>query len=129
MIQFYTAGTPTTVTTAVSSSTTVTTTSTGYSTNDVIVTYNATTGALTRTSVAGTVTSSNFVAAATLTLPVNSLVWKMTATGAIPVGSATKELNAAGAAIYSGVAGTPFLFEIDGTSACQINAASGWFDK
>lgn len=49
--------------------------------------------------------------------------------GNIPVGNATKEINAAGGGIFNGNrAGRPILIELYGATACAINAASGVYE-
>lgn len=54
-------------------------------------------------------------------------VWLQTAGGSIPVGNAS--ITPIGDGIYSGVPGRPLLLEVDGTSACQINAVNAVYVK
>lgn len=73
-------------------------------------------------SAAGTITATanlNFALAS------GDIVYKMTANGSVPVGAATLTLNAVGGGLYNGQSLRPFLIDLDGTSACKINIASG----
>lgn len=64
--------------------------------------------------------------APTTTVAIGDIIWPMTAAGSIPVGNATLTLGP-GDGIYCGQKMKPLLMEIDGTSACQINAAAAKF--
>lgn len=74
-------------------------------------------------------TSSNWTSNVNLdfALAIGDPIYKQTATVSIPVGNATKELNAADGLIYAGTSGRPLLFQVTGTTACSINAASGTY--
>lgn len=97
--------------------------------NDVIVVWSPTTGAIERLVVssvaAGTITTSGTLV---YDHPTGSTVYKMTSAGTIPVGAATKELNAQGGAIWNGQSRLPLLLEVNGTSACSLNSVSGQYD-
>jgi len=58
---------------------------------------------------------------------VGDLIYKVTAGGTIPVGAATATLYGEG--IYAGQKGKPLLLEVDGTSACQLNAVCAKYVK
>jgi hypothetical protein len=64
--------------------------------------------------------------APTVALAAGDVIYPMYTAGSIPVGNATLGLGP-GDGIYSGQAGRPLLLEVDGTSACQINAVSAKF--
>lgn len=125
VIQFYTAGTPVVITATQSYATNIlTAVGTGFSGSDVVVVWHKTSGTFER----GAVSSAG---ATSITLSANlgtkatagDLIYKMTASGSIPVGAATKELNAPGGAVFTGQGSNkPILIDIDGTSACKINA-------
>lgn len=66
-----------------------------------------------------------FTANLSFALTANDSLYIMTAGASIPVGAATKEVSAAPGAIVAGSESGPFLVDLDGTSACAINAASG----
>lgn len=53
------------------------------------------------------------------------IVYAMQLQGNIPVGNATKELNAMGGAFFNGSRGNPILLTSSGASATTINAVSG----
>lgn len=129
VIQFYTAAAGTRITTA-STGTTITAVGTSYASNDVIIVRFRATDTYQRLVVsASTATNITTTAALQATAAVGDTVYEVTAAGSIPVGAATKELNAGAGAIFNGQEGYPLLFEIDGTSACKINAASGIFQR
>lgn len=99
-----------------------------YNTNDVIVIYSPSSGNTERLVIA-TRTSSNITTTTSVSFePVEGdVLYIMTANGSIPVGAATKEINATGSAVYNGQKDYPILVEVNGTSACQVNLISGVF--
>jgi hypothetical protein len=131
VIQFYSAASPLLVTaTSAAGQTIVSAVPTTITNNDIVIVRSIANDTYQRC-VVSSVTATNFVVGANLAfaLAVGDPIYKVTAAGTIPVGAATKELNAGPGSIYNGQRNRPLLFEIDGTSACQINAASGFFDQ
>lgn len=129
VIQFYTAGEPALVTGfSTNGQKAILMAGTGYASNDVLVVRSVANDTYARYLVT-TNSTTNVTVSANLSwaLDVRDQVFKMTTAGKIPVGAATKELNAGAGAIYNGQKRKPLLFEIDGTSACKINACSGYF--
>ena len=97
----------------------------GAAANDVVVLFSIATGA----GVRGVVASVDAVAG-TITLNANlglalapgDVISLMTSRGQVPVGAATKEVNAPTVfAVNEG----PALIELDGTAACRINLVAG----
>jgi hypothetical protein len=131
VIQFYTAGAPASVTgLSTNGQKVIKMAGTGYASNDVLVVRSVSNNTYARCVVTTNSTTTVTVAAnLPWDLVTNDQVWKMTAGGSIPVGAATKELNAGAGAVYNGQKAKPLLFEIDGTSACHINAAAGYFHQ
>lgn len=129
VIQFYTAGSPVQCNFTNSTVTIPVTSTNGFNfSSGVIVIRHYLTDTYERRVLTTSTGSTNLVvtsAPGTTTIP-GDQIWPMTTAGSIPVGSATKELNG-GSGIYAGQRAKPFLFEIDGTSACQINAAGGTY--
>lgn len=75
------------------------------------------------------------VAAGYITLTANTTattagdqVFVMTLGGTIPVGNATKEVNASSGAAFNGTKGRPLLVVCSGASAATINAIAGKFE-
>ena len=97
----------------------------GAAANDVVVLFSIATGA----GVRGVVASVDAVAG-TITLNANlglalapgDTVSLMTSRGQVPVGAATKEVNAP--TVFA-VSEGPALIELDGTAACRINLVAG----
>lgn len=131
VVQFYTAGTP--VRADVASSTTnlvvASGDTNGFAANDVVIIRHLATDTYERRILTPntTATNLNLTVAPTTTVAVGDLIYKATAAGSIPVGNATKEL--VGPGIYAGQRGKPLLLEVDGTSACQINAVAASYPE
>lgn len=79
--------------------------------------------------VTSSVTASNITATANTAsaIAAGDIVYVMQLQGNIPVGNATKELNAQNGAIFNGSRGNPVLITASGASASVINAVSGSF--
>ncbi|MBN8459428.1 MAG: hypothetical protein J0M04_16490 [Verrucomicrobia bacterium] len=96
----------------------------GAAANDVVVLFSKVSG----TGVRGVVTSVQAGASITLTanlglaMAPGDTVHLMTAAGQVPVGAATKEINAPTVfVVHEG----PALIELDGTAACRVNLVAG----
>lgn len=132
VVTFWTPGAPVKITaTGASGQAVVTAVGTGnFAANDRVVVRHLTADTYQMMTVSS-VTSTNVTMVQNLDAAVASgdLIYKMTANGTIAVGNATKEINAAGGGIYNGREGRPLLLDLDGTAACQINVASGVYEK
>jgi hypothetical protein len=129
IVQFYKAGTPTAAN-YVSTSTSIPVVATnGFASTDVIIIRHLADDTYERRVLTTFTSSTNLTvtSAPTTALAVGDLVYKATAAGTIPCGATTVSLSGAG--IYSGQAGKPLLLEVDGTSACQVNAVSAAYVK
>lgn len=130
VLQFYTCTTACMVT-GVNSTVTIpmaTNGFSGYVANAILILRHTATDTYERR-IVSTATTTNVVltAAPTTATAYGDLVYVCTAAGAIPVTATTKELDGPG--IYAGQAGKPLLVDLDATSACQINAISGYYLK
>jgi hypothetical protein len=80
-----------------------------------------------------TVSATNGLTALTLSANLGTAVvagdqlFKMSNAGTIPVGNATKEITTVG--VYHSPPGLPVVIDLDGTSACKINLATGYFSQ
>jgi hypothetical protein len=123
VVQFYTAGSSILVTNSVIAGTNtilLTGTTSGFQTNDVIVIRSVSNDTYQRTSVSQVAAGSIVTAQNTaFALAAGDVIYRMSTAGAIPVGNATVTITGA---CYSGARDKPLLLEVDGTSACQINA-------
>lgn len=130
VVQFYSSSAPINVTG--SSSTTNLACSTngivGVASNAVLVIQHTSTDTYERR-IAYLVGPTNVAVSATFDSAVaaGDKIWLQTAKGSIPVGNAS--ISKLGDGIYSGTPGRPLLLEVDGTSACQINAANAKYVK
>jgi hypothetical protein len=126
IVQFYTAGTPRTVNYTNSTTTLYldsTNTSGQFTTNGgiVVIRHTATDTYERRILVFGSSLTNLLVTVApTAAVVPGDFVYPMTTAGFIPCGAAT--LSLVGNGIYAGLPGKPLLFELDGTSAVQVNA-------
>jgi len=128
-VTFYSAGTPT-YANYVSTTTSCPVASTnGFAANDVIIIRHVAADTYERRIVDTFTSATNLTVtvAPTTALAVGDLVYKATAGGTIPVGNTTLTLNGAG--IYAGQKGKPLLLEVNGTSACQVNAVAATYVK
>lgn len=131
VIKFYTLSSPEVINIATNATqVTIYCANPGITNNNVCVLRNVAMDTYQRLVVSSaTATSITFTANITYASSVGDVVYLATANGTIPVGAATKELNAASGAIYNGQNYLPLLFEVNGTSACSINCCSGYFDR
>lgn len=128
VVQFYNAGVP--VAASLTNSTTsifvsITNANTAFTTNGGIIIINhVATDTYERRILTGGGTGTNLVVTVAPTSAVlpKDLIYQATTAGSIPVGAAN--LSLVGPGIYSGTPGRPLLLEVDGTSACQLNAAA-----
>lgn len=129
VLKFYDAGTPIMMTAGQSSTTNFTCVGTSFASNDVVVLRDVSADTYERVVVYGsTATNVTTQAAITGTYVAGDLAYEMTANGQFAVAAATVEKNAVGGAIYNGTEGEPTLIEVDGTSACKINAIAGIYE-
>lgn len=128
VIKFYTAADPVspTATAAVAQKDVEVPDGTAFSGGDIVVIRKTSTGELQR-AVVDSVADDTVTMVANLGFAIGTddELFIMTAAGTIPVGAATKELIAAPGFLRAGEVDKPLLVDLDGTSACSINAASG----
>lgn len=128
-VQFYTCGAPITVTGANSTTTipAVTNGVTGWTANAVVVIQHLSTDTYERR-IISSVTTTNVVmtAAPTVATAAGDRMWVASTAGSIPVGNATVTVTGD---CYAGQPQKPLLLEVDGTSACQINAVAAKYVK
>jgi hypothetical protein len=79
----------------------------------------------------GLVNSTNIALKATINtaadIVAGDLLYVMSAAGTVPVGNTTLTLNGPG--LFMGQRGRPLLIDLDGTSACQVQAVTAVFPK
>ena len=99
----------------------------GYGDNAVVIHKSIASGTLKRLVVYAPTASTNlaFTTTPSPAIAAGDSLFLCVTSGSIPVGNATKELDGGG--IYAGQRGKPLLLEVDGTSACQINAVGVLF--
>lgn len=100
-----------------------------FTAGDYIVVRNLAADTYQRMTVASA-TTTNIVTSQSLTYApaIGDIVYKMAKVGSIPVGAATKELNAYGGGIFNGAVNQPLLLDLDSTSAAgTLNVVSGIF--
>lgn len=99
----------------------------GYVSGDIIIIQHKANDNYERRVLTTSLASTNLVvtvAPTQVTVP-GDIIYRAATAGSIPVGATTKELSGPG--LYSGQAGKPLLFEVDGTNAPSINAAAARF--
>jgi hypothetical protein len=126
VLTFYTVGAPVqSISGNTSISNLVVASTNGFLENDIVVIRHIASDTYERRVVHAVSSSTNLTIKSPLTAATvaGDLVYKATAAGTIPVGNATVTLSGAG--IWAGQRGRPLLLEVDGTSACHINAVGG----
>jgi hypothetical protein len=94
-----------------------------FAANDKVVLWHAASDTFERLVVSAVAaTTVTFTANPTAASVAGDVLYKMTAGAMIPVGAATLTVAAP---CYRGQKGLPIYLEVDGTSACKINAVSG----
>ena len=98
-----------------------------FAANDTVVIRHITADSYER-KVVSSQTSTNITLGSNLGTAIiaGDVIYKMTQSGKIPVGAATKEVTTTLGA-YHAPAGLPVLVQLDGTSACTINLVTGEF--
>lgn len=128
VLQFYTAGAAINPTSsaAAAQKDVVVPDGTAFSGGNIVVLYDVATDTCQRAVVDSVSTNTvTFLANLAFVLGTGDEMYIMTAGATIKVGAATKELNAAPGLVYASRRGRPLLIDLDGTSACSINAATG----
>ena len=94
----------------------------GFAANDVVIIRHQATDTYERAVLAAFATNNAIVltAAPGTAMAAGDLIYRVAASGTIPINNTTA--NYYGDIIYSGKPGMPLMVDIDGTSACQINA-------
>lgn len=129
VLKFYSAGTGIILTGDQASTTNFTCVGTTFASNDVVVLRDVSAGTYERVVIYGsTASNATTQAAITGTYGAGDYAYEMTAAGQFAVGNATVEKNAGAGAIWNGTELEPTLIEVDGTSACKINAISGIYE-
>lgn len=132
VIQFYNSAAPINVTnSSVSGTNVVWASGTGLSGSDILIVRSVSGETFQRVTVSsatdGYITLNQNLSFA---LVAGDKVYKATTAGFIPVGAATKEVNASvGGCYFSQGLDRPLLIDLDGTSAVHINAISGDYLK
>lgn len=99
----------------------------GFASGDIIVIQHKSNDTYERRVLTASTGATNLVVtvAPTQAVAVGDQIYRCVAAGYIPCGNTTLSLTGEG--IYSGRRSSPLLLEVDGTSACQINAAAAKF--
>lgn len=94
----------------------------GFAENDVVIIRHQATDTYERAVLGAFATNNAIVLAADpgTAMAAGDLIYRVAASGTIPINNTT--VNYYGDIIYSGKPGLPLMVDIDGTSACQINA-------
>ena len=94
----------------------------GFAANDVVIIRHQATDTYERAVLGSFATNNAIVLAANpgTAMAAGDLIYRVAASGTIPINNTTA--NYYGDIIYSGKPGVPLMVDIDGTSACQINA-------
>ena len=94
----------------------------GFAENDVVIIRHQATDTYERAVLGAFATNNAIVLSASpgTAMAAGDLIYRVAASGTIPINNTTA--NYYGNIIYSGKPGVPLMVDIDGTSACQINA-------